>query len=716
MQFVCDLKFNKAFLIFFLISIIQVAHSQEHGSSKQGIQSHEDVSKSQKHGSSNHGTQSIDQSHEDKTRKLKNIAFVCAGLPWVYGPYQLQGEQLMSSLSKDYGFKTHWMMRGSSGEDIPQGIYSAKEISALTPKSIPPIPRGWKTKHLKFLGLPNRTALTDNVARVNSQAISISTLNDAARIYDIEAFIVLGDINVVYLDSYDFDVPVIAWVPFHYNDVRGSNRALLKPYTHIVGLAPSTTQVIKDVREDVTYIPHIIDGKVLELSAESWLASERQLRGNEIKSDREIVFNAHKYDKMFKRRPANFSAVETKIHIQDDSTGSEKQDDDVFLVLASGTNYEDADRKGWDIAIQAFAKFHEMFPDIKKHLWVHSFTSQQLNRDHDGKGNLAPPELETRGVDLRLLVQSMDLPPDLYTVDIDLHPRGRVAAMKLLADVCLHPSKVEGFGMNVLECQSVGTPVVTTKFRAMDDFTKNGIAVPPAQWEHYPSFGGKWAMPDVKGVAKALGVIATNRNSDEWIQKSKDAMEWIRGEFSVTRVVQGFNSVLKDVVKTHSQKLPYMFSKMDTVPSFHERPMFHVTRDLYPKMVDWDEDWMLYHRPDVRVDYDMVQRVLHNMVSNNVGMIALAFIQCKDTGGVPIEFQASEREYDGIHRFKTEHPILVPTWAFGQVQQRFPYIHNSVLTLLGNTDQQFVKIFPPGPAQVVESNKKKSEHQDKDEL
>jgi glycosyltransferase involved in cell wall biosynthesis len=121
--------------------------------------------------------------------------------------------------------------------------------------------------------------------------------------------------------------------------------------------------------------------------------------------------------------------------------------------------------------------------------------------EHAGNGNKAPPELAPQGVDLRGLVQEMDLPPDIYTVDIDLHPRGRVAAMKVHADVCLHPSKVEGFGMNVLECQSVGTPVVTTKFRAMEDFTRNGISVPPAQWEHLAALGGKWVMPDVKGVA-----------------------------------------------------------------------------------------------------------------------------------------------------------------------------------------------------------------------
>ena len=46
-----------------------------------------------------------------------------------------------------------------------------------------------------------------------------------------------------------------------------------------------------------------------------------------------------------------------------------------------------------------------------------------------------------------------------------------------------------------------------------------------------------------------------------------------------------------------------MLSKMKEAPSFAERPIFHVTTDVHPKQADWDEEWMLYHRPDVRVDY-----------------------------------------------------------------------------------------------------------------
>lgn len=49
-----------------------------------------------------------------------------------------------------------------------------------------------------------------------------------------------------------------------------------------------------------------------------------------------------------------------------------------------------------------------------------------------------------------------------FLVDTGMHSfEGSVELMRL-ADVLLHPSKTEGFGMPLLEAQSLGTPIVTT--------------------------------------------------------------------------------------------------------------------------------------------------------------------------------------------------------------------------------------------------------------
>ena len=82
------------------------------------------------------------------------------------------------------------------------------------------------------------------------------------------------------------------------------------------------------------------------------------------------------------------------------------------------------------------------------------------------------------------MLRDMNLPPNSYKLVTKIFddPRDSMA-MKVVADVCLHPSRVEGFGLNVIECQGLGTPVITTNFTAMGDFTKLGLSVPPIHYE-----------------------------------------------------------------------------------------------------------------------------------------------------------------------------------------------------------------------------------------
>ena len=52
--------------------------------------------------------------------------------------------------------------------------------------------------------------------------------------------------------------------------------------------------------------------------------------------------------------------------------------------------------------------------------------------------------------------------------------RRRSTQVVALADVLLHPSRSEGFGMLVLEAQHIGVPVITTRRGAMKDYTMHG--------------------------------------------------------------------------------------------------------------------------------------------------------------------------------------------------------------------------------------------------
>ena len=64
--------------------------------------------------------------------------------------------------------------------------------------------------------------------------------------------------------------------------------------------------------------------------------------------------------------------------------------------------------------------------------------------------------------------------------------RCRSTQVVALADVLLHPSRSEGFGMLVLEAQHVGVPVITTRRGAMKDYTMHG-AIPASRRVEAPS-------------------------------------------------------------------------------------------------------------------------------------------------------------------------------------------------------------------------------------
>ena len=113
----------------------------------------------------------------------------------------------------------------------------------------------------------------------------------------------------------------------------------------------------------------------------------------------------------------------------------------------------------------------------------------------------------------------------------------RVGALKAMADVCLHASKTEGFGLNVLEAQLIGTPVVTTAFGAMADFTRYGLSVPPVQHEWV--MGGRVATPHVPGIADALASVWRHQTDGEWVSanltdvSAARAREYARGAHRV---------------------------------------------------------------------------------------------------------------------------------------------------------------------------------------
>jgi len=146
------------------------------------------------------------------------------------------------------------------------------------------------------------------------------------------------------------------------------------------------------------------------------------------------------------------------------------------------------------------------------------------------------------------LLRAIPLPTSSYIVDTKMRSYEDSLRLMAMADVLLHPSKAEGFGMPVLESQLVGTPVITTRWRAMADYTMYGLSVPPLQqhWMHY----GFVAEPSLSENVKALhdvyqGLPAENNRSY--------AQQWLHEHLSCDKVVESFDALLHELAPNDSR-------------------------------------------------------------------------------------------------------------------------------------------------------------------
>jgi hypothetical protein len=339
---------------------------------------------------------------------------------------------------------------------------------------------------------------------------------------------------------------------------------------------------------------------------------------------------------------------------------------DTFVVLMCGGNYEESDRKGWDTSIQAFARFHQTHPD--SHLYIHAIESPSIIEDD--KGTAAPVGVMPTGVPLRLRLHYAKVPTHAYTLDHGIYPSEEVPALKRMADVCLHASKTEGFGMNVLECQAVGTPVITTDFLAMHDFTRLGTAVPYRQTYFRADLRREMAMPDVDGISAALEEhysihrrAQTDPATASAVAKNKTAArDWVGQEFAASAVGERFAGLLDRAYATIAARLP----PATKPPAYSKEPLFTVLTEEHPRIVDWDTDWTLLAPPHAELDLVKIQKAAWKVANApDGGEKYVMFVPTKDISGREVPL-AGEGQFKGtMHQ---DSALLVRTYYFAQHQ------------------------------------------------
>jgi glycosyltransferase involved in cell wall biosynthesis len=178
--------------------------------------------------------------------------------------------------------------------------------------------------------------------------------------------------------------------------------------------------------------------------------------------------------------------------------------DDAFVVGMVAMNKDGGnDRKGFDEAFQAFARFWRTHPAAV--LFVHT-------EKHGMAG----------GADLPRMAAYAGIPPhalkftDQYAYRLGFPP-GAMAAAYTAMDVLLAPSRGEGFCVPMVEAQACGTPVIASKFAAQTELVGNGWLV-IGQKSFDIAQSSYWQTPYISDVADALAeaYAALENNADDY--------------------------------------------------------------------------------------------------------------------------------------------------------------------------------------------------------
>lgn len=325
----------------------------------------------------------------------------------------------------------------------------------------------------------------------SSRYIRFSDINKIVAQHKFDNALVLQDIDNVIRDE-NLEIPTTMWYPCHFKQVPEIDLYTLKGFSSVAALSSS----LDIPGANKVYIPHSV------------------------------------------KVSSNVSNINMP------TFSSEK-----FIILVQAGNYETFDRKGFAQMFDAFSMFKSRVPNA--HMYIHSPSATNIFPEYGGNAQF---DL-SRGMPLKYMRMLFNISDTDMTIDETVYNSSVVTFMKKNANVCLHTSKVEGFGMNIIECQKVGTPVVTTKFGAMDDNTCFGVSVPPGAYSFH--IRGIVAEPDSKGAADALYSIYTNT----FEQSKERCLNWIKKTFSLSVISKKFEETFKFYTSIPVYDVPAFFLK-----------------------------------------------------------------------------------------------------------------------------------------------------------
>lgn len=232
------------------------------------------------------------------------------------------------------------------------------------------------------------------------------------------SIIVFQDIICFEDSKVDKFCPILLWYPVHNFPLKNSELLQLKNFDKIYSISKYGRAVLKYHNFNAEYIPHVASS----------------------------AFYDDKKNKTVLRSTFGFS-------------------DQTFICLMVARNSEPEDRKAFLENITAFSHFVKFHSDSKLILHCHKY----------GIAN---------GINLMEIINNLHINKYIIFSDQDKLNNLEFSNIYLrnlytISDVLLSASKLEGFGIPIIEAQICNTPVITTNCTAMSENTFIGICTKP---------------------------------------------------------------------------------------------------------------------------------------------------------------------------------------------------------------------------------------------
>jgi glycosyltransferase involved in cell wall biosynthesis len=200
---------------------------------------------------------------------------------------------------------------------------------------------------------------------------------------------------------------------------------------------------------------------------------------------------------------------------------------DTFIAAMVAANKGIPSRKAFPQQFEAFSLLAAQHPDVR--LYVHS------NSGAEGiKGDYNLIEMaQAFGIADRTMF------PDSYEYLLG-YPDEYVATLYNAADVLLHVSMGEGFGIPIIEAQACGTKVIVGEWTAMTELLRGGWYVHKEEAERFfmPIGSYQW-LPHPAAIADRLEYAYRSKAEDDSAKEhAADISRWIGKDYAVDVVME----------------------------------------------------------------------------------------------------------------------------------------------------------------------------------